>query len=170
MEHQETLETSTGVSELANTIKNEINNLLSGRVVTTGVVVGSILLSVDNLLGMVEVLEGTGANLVTHSGLEIDIDGAGRVVSGRRLAEEGVEGVVRNAQTFVGGHGSIRFNAVLKTVQLPALVTGLYTGLTQMNRDTLCSSSRGSCRHGLGETTGIRLLSETLQSFKAAPD
>ena len=49
MEDQETLEASTLVSQLANTVQDKINNLLANGVVTSGVVVGSILFASDHL-------------------------------------------------------------------------------------------------------------------------
>ena len=49
-----------------------------------GVVVGGILLAGDELLGVVQLSVGSGADLVDHSGLEIEEHGAGDVLSSAR--------------------------------------------------------------------------------------
>ena len=106
---------------------------LSDSVVTTGVVVGSIFLSTDDLLRMVELTVGSGPHFVTNSGLEIDVNGTGNVLSGTSLAEEGVEGIVSSSDGLVTGHLPIGLDAVLKAVKFPAAVSGLDTGLAHMD-------------------------------------
>jgi hypothetical protein len=91
---EKSLETGAIVSQLADAIEDEINNLLAGGVMTTGVVVGGVFLPVDNLLGVVELLVRTRADFVTDGGFEIYVDSAGDVLAPVSLAEEGVEGVV----------------------------------------------------------------------------
>ena len=49
MEDEESLETSTHVSQLPDSVKDKINNLLANGVVTPGVVVGGVLLASDQL-------------------------------------------------------------------------------------------------------------------------
>merc|ERR1719311_570337 len=80
VEDHEALKTSALVSELADAVKDEVNDLLSDGVVTTGVVVGSVLLTGDQLLRVVELTVGTGTDLVTHSGLKIDEHATGHVL------------------------------------------------------------------------------------------
>lgn len=60
----------------------------------TSVVVGSILLAANELLGVVQLLVGASADLVNDGGLEVDKDGAGHELAVAGLAEEGVEGGV----------------------------------------------------------------------------
>ena len=136
MEDEETLKTSAVISKLADAVEDKVNNLLSGGVVSTGVVVGSVFLSVDDLLGVVELTVGSVADFVTHGRLQIDVNGTGNVLSGSSLAEECVESIISNTNRGVGSHLSIGSNAVLNAVELPALVSNLNTGLAQMNRDT----------------------------------
>ena len=57
--------------------------------------------------------------------------------SSTSLVEEGVEGVVTAADGFVTWHLTIRLDAMLQTVQLPAGVAHLATSLTHMDTDTL---------------------------------
>merc|ERR1719152_722449 len=66
VEHHEALEASALVGELAKTIEGEVHDLLTHGVMATGVVVGSILLTGDELLGVVQLAVGTGADLVDH--------------------------------------------------------------------------------------------------------
>ena len=64
MEDQEALKPSALVSKLSDAIENKINELLSNGVVATGIVVGSILLSGDQLLRVEELAVRTGTDLI----------------------------------------------------------------------------------------------------------
>jgi hypothetical protein len=81
VEDQETLETGTRVGNTTDTVKDLIDHLLTHGVVTTGVVVGSILLTSDHLLGVEKGTVGTGADLIDDIGLEIGVDGTGNVLA-----------------------------------------------------------------------------------------
>ncbi len=52
------------------------------------------------------------------------------------LAEEGVEGVITASDGLVTGHLAIRLDPVLQAVQLPASITDLDTGLSDVDGDT----------------------------------
>ena len=73
------------------------------------------------------------AHLVDHGGLEVEEHAAGDVLAGARLREEGVEGVVAAADGLVRGHLAIGLDAVLEAEELPAGVTDLDTGLTDVD-------------------------------------
>ena len=64
MEDEEALEASALVSKLSDTIENKINHFLSYGVVTTGIVVGSILLASDQLLRVEELTVGACTHLI----------------------------------------------------------------------------------------------------------
>lgn len=81
VEDQETLKASAAIGDAANLIQDLVDQLLSDRVVATGVVVGRILLARDHLLGVEEAAVGTGADLVDDVGLEIAVDGARNVLA-----------------------------------------------------------------------------------------
>lgn len=149
VEDEESLESSTVISKLSDAIQNKVNNLLSDGVVTTGVVVGGILLSVDNLLRVVKLGVGSSTDFVTNSRFEIHIDSAGDVLSTLSLAEEGVERVISYTNTGIRRHGTIGGDTVLKAVQLPAAVTGLDTGLTQVDGDAFYEAKQTSVRGAL---------------------
>jgi len=133
VEEEKPLETSTLISELAGTVENEVNNLLTDGVVTTGVVVSGIFLTGDELFGVEELTVGTGAHFIYHSWLEINEDTAGNVLAGAGFGEEGVERVVTTTNGLVRRHLTIRLDTVLEAVKLPAGVTGLDTGLTDVD-------------------------------------
>ena len=136
MEDKETLEAGTVVGKLSDAVQDSVHNLLSDGVVTTGVVVSSIFLATNDLLRVVELGVGTAADFVTDGGLKIDEDGTGDMMSTLSLAEESVERVISDTERLVRVHGTIRVDSVLQAVQLPAVITCLDTGLTQMDGDT----------------------------------
>ena len=82
-------------------------HLLADSVVTAGVVVGSVLLAGDDLLGVVQLPVRAGPDLVTDGGLEVDVDGTGDVLAGSGLGEEGVESIITSANGLVGRHLAI---------------------------------------------------------------
>ena len=120
VEDEEALEASALVSELADPVKDEIDDLLADRVVAASVVVGGILLAGDELLRVEELAVRARADLVDGRRLKVDVDGAGDVLAGTSLREEGVEGVVAIADSLVRRHLAVRLDAVLQAVELPA--------------------------------------------------
>jgi hypothetical protein len=133
VEDQETLKTSAVVGQLSQAVQHKVDDLLADSVVTTGVVVGSILLAGDDLLRVVQLTVGAGAHFVAHSGLQVNEDGTGHVLASTSLREEGVERVIATADGLVGGHLAIGLDAVLQAVKFPTGVTGLNTGLANMD-------------------------------------
>jgi hypothetical protein len=81
VEDQETLETGASIGNASDLVQDLVDQLLANGVVATGVVVGSILLAGDHLLGVEETAVGTSADLIDDIGLEIAVDGAGNVLS-----------------------------------------------------------------------------------------
>jgi hypothetical protein len=135
VEDHETLKTSTVVGQLADSVEGEVNNFLTNGVVSTGVVVGGIFLSGDQLFGVEQLTVGTGTNLVNDGRLEVQEDGTRDVLASTSLGKEGVESIIATADGLVGRHLAIRLDTVLKAVKFPAGVTNLNTGLTKMNGD-----------------------------------
>ena len=133
VEDEEALETSALIGELADSVEAEIDDFLTNGVVTTGEVVGGILLTRDQLLGVEELTVSTSADLIDNGGLEIEEDSAGDVLAGTSLREEGVEGIITATDGLVGGHLTVRLDTVLEAEELPAGVTDLDTGLTDVN-------------------------------------
>ncbi len=90
---------------------------------------------------------GSTAGFVTNGWLEIDENSTRDVLSAPSLTEESVEGVVGHTDGLVGRHVTIGADSVLKAVQLPAVVTDLDTGLTQMDGDTFCFQQTMCVKH-----------------------
>merc|ERR1711893_264654 len=133
VEDEEALQPSALVSQLPDAVQDQVNNLLTNGVVTTGIVVGSILLTSDQLLRVEQLAVGASADLIHNSGLQIHKDSPGYMLASTSLTEEGVEGVITTSNGLVTGHLAIRLDTMLKAVQLPAGVTDLDTGLTNMD-------------------------------------
>merc|ERR1719389_1542494 len=137
VEGEEALQAGAVVGELADAVEDQVHDLLADGVVAARVVVGRVLLARDELLRVVQLAVGAGADLVHDGGLEVDEHAARDVLARAGLREEGVEGVVAAADGLVGGHLAIRLDAVLEAVELPARVTGLDTGLAKVDGDDL---------------------------------
>ena len=63
MEDEEALETGALVGQLADSVKDEIDNLFADGVVSTGVVIRGVFLAGDQLLGVEELSVGAGSDL-----------------------------------------------------------------------------------------------------------
>jgi hypothetical protein len=133
VEDQEALKTSALVSELADSVEDEVDEFLANGVVTTGVVVGGIFLTRDELLWVEELAVGSSADLVNNGWLKIDKDGTWNVLASASLREEGVEGIITIADGLIGWHLTVRLDTVLKAVEFPASVTNLATGLADVD-------------------------------------
>jgi len=75
--------------------------------------------------------------LTDDSGLKVDEDGSRHVLAGSGLAEERVERVVASADRLVARHLTVGLDAMLQTVQLPAGIAHLHSGLADMHADAL---------------------------------
>jgi len=142
VEQEETLETGALVSQLTDAIKHQVDQLLADGVVTSGVVVGGILLASDQLLGVEQLAVGTSTNLVYNSWLKIDKHSPWNMFAGSSLTEEGVEGIVSASDGLVTGHLTVRLDAVFQAVQLPAGIADLDTSLADVDTDALTHVDR----------------------------
>jgi len=106
---------------------------LTNGVVAAGVVVGSILLASDQLLRVEELSVGAGAHLINDGRLQIHEHSSRHMLASARLREEGVERVVTATNGLVRRHLTVWLDAVLQAVQLPAGVTNLDSGLTNVD-------------------------------------
>ena len=94
-------------------------------------------LSGDELFRVEELSVGSSPHFINNSWLQVQEHCSRNVFSSPGLAEEGVEGVITTSDSLVRGHLTIRLDTVLQTVQFPTSISDLYTGLTEMDRDTL---------------------------------
>ena len=81
VEDEEALQTRAVVCNMPDLVEHLINELLAHGVVPTSVVVRSVLLTRDHLLGVEKAAVGASANLVDHIRLEIGVDGAWNVLA-----------------------------------------------------------------------------------------
>ena len=125
------------ICELSDSVEAEINDFFTNGVVATGEVVGSVFLSRDELLWVEELSVGTGTDLIDNGGLEIEEDAAGDVLASTSLGEEGVESIITTTDGLVRRHLTVGLDTVLKAEELPAGVTNLDTGLTDVDRNDL---------------------------------
>jgi hypothetical protein len=79
-------------------------------VVTTGKVVGCILLATDELLRVEELAVVTSPHLINHGRLKIDEDSTGDMLPSTSLTEEGVKSIITSPNGLVTGHLSIRLH------------------------------------------------------------
>jgi len=133
VEDEETLETCALIGKLSDSIEAEINDFFTDGVMSSGEVVGSIFFTGDELLWMEELSVGSGSDLIDNGWLEIEEDSSWDVLTSTSLGEEGVESVVTTTDGFIGWHLTIRLDTVLEAEKLPAGVTNLDTGLTDVD-------------------------------------
>ena len=86
---------------------------------------------------MEELSVGSGSDFIDNGWFKIKEDGSWDVLSGTSLGEEGVESIITTSDGLVRWHLSIRLDAVLQTVELPAGVPDLTAGLANVDTDTL---------------------------------
>ena len=115
MENQEALKTCALFSHFPNLVQDEVNDLASS-VVSTGILIGSIFLSCDQLLRVEELAVGTSANFINDCGLQVYKHCAGHMIASACLTEEGVEGVISLPNGLVIQHLAIGLDAMFQEV------------------------------------------------------
>jgi len=137
MEDEESLESGALIRRFADAIEDEVDELLADGVMAASVVVRRIFFACDQLFGVEELTVGSSPDFIDDGGFQVNEDGAGNVLSGASLAEEGVEGIVSTADGLVGRHLAIGLNSVLETIEFPAGIAHLDSGLADMDRNDL---------------------------------
>ena len=80
--------------------------------------------------------------LTNNGRFQVDKHSSGDVLSSASLTEEGIKGVVSSTDGFIGWHLSVRLDAMLQTVELPAGIADLHSGLSNVDGDTLTLKDR----------------------------
>ncbi len=75
--------------------------------------------------------------LTNNCGFQIYKNSSWHMLASSSLTEEGVEGVISSSNGLVTGHLTIRLDSMLQTVQFPAGIANLDSGLANMDADTL---------------------------------
>ena len=102
----------------SNSVNDIVDHLLSNGIVTTGVVVGGILLTTDQQLRVEKVAVFTSSDLVDRRGVEIDEQRSRNMLAAAGLSEEGLE---RTGVTNIGSIGvrsTVGAEAVLEKVAI----------------------------------------------------
>ncbi len=74
--------------------------------------------------------------LTNYSWLKINHNSSGHMLASSSLTEESVEGVISPSDGLVTGHLTIGLDPMLQTVQFPAGIAHLDSGLANMDADT----------------------------------
>ena len=132
MEQEESLQSRALIGQLTNTVQDKIDNFLSNGVVSTSIVIGSIFLSSDQLFRVKELTVSTSSDFINDSGFQINEYSSGDMFSRSGFSKESGERVI-TAHEFVGGHLTVRLDAMFQAVEFPTGITNLATGLTNMD-------------------------------------
>ena len=75
--------------------------------------------------------------LTNYSWLQIHKHSPGHMLASSGLTEKGIEGVISASDGFVARHLTIGLDTVLQAVQLPACISNLDTGLSNVDTNAL---------------------------------
>ena len=117
----------------SDSIHADVDDFLSHCIMTSGIVVCGIFLSGNQLLGMKESLVSPCSDFVNYCGFQVDEQGSRDMLSHLGFSKEGVERGIRGVG-FIDNF-SIGSYAVLETVELPASISDLDSGLSYVDRD-----------------------------------
>ena len=152
VEYHETLEAGAVVRELAQAVEAQVHDLFADCIVASCEIVRRVFLAGDELLGVEELAVRAGADFVDHGGFEIEENATGDVLARAGFGEEGVERIIAAADGLIRGHLAVRLYPMLEAVKLPARVTGLDAGLTDVDGDDFTHGKVG----GWGKTAVLR--------------
>ena len=129
----EALHAVAGLGFLPHDVEDGVDEFSSLSVVSLSPVVTGAGLAEDEVVGAEELAEGTGADGVHGSGLEVHEDSPGHVAAAGRFVEVHVDALQLEVGITVVGAGGV--NAVLVGHDLPELGTNLVPALTSLNMD-----------------------------------
>lgn len=118
--------------DTTNAINDIVDHLLANGVVTTGIVVGSILLAADEQLRVEERAVATSADLVDGRRVQVDEDGAGHVLAAAGLGEEGLIRATLDGFLDIGVGTTIGAEAVLEEVPKSRTLSAWKSSLNSM--------------------------------------
>jgi len=101
MEDEESLETGALVSQLPDSVKDKVNNLLANGVVAPGIIVGRVLLACHELLWVEQLPIDSSSDLINYGWLQVDKYGPGDMLASSSFREKGVEGIISSSNSFV---------------------------------------------------------------------
>jgi hypothetical protein len=104
--------------DTANAVNDIVDHFLANGVVTTSVVVGGILLTTDQLLGVEKVAVFTSSDLIDRRGVKIDEEGSRNILAAAGLGEEGLERAGVTNIGSIGVRSTVGAEAVLEKVAI----------------------------------------------------
>ena len=106
------------------TVYTKYHIMLLTGVVTTGEVVGSILLATDELLRVEELAVSASPHFINHSGLKVNKYSTGDVLPSASLTEEGVESIITSSNGLVTRHLAISLNREIQAALEVQITSG----------------------------------------------
>lgn len=100
----------------SDSVKAVVDHLLANGVVTTGIVVGGILLSTDQKLRVEELTVGARADLINGGRIQIDEDRSGYMLATAGFGKEGLVGTAIEDVLCVGVRATICSETVLQEI------------------------------------------------------
>lgn len=97
-------------------IQRPIQDFLANGVVTTGIVVGGVLLATDQQLRVEQLSVVTSTDLIDRAGVQVDKDRSGHVFAGAGLGEDGIELTAIMQRLGIGIGTAVLLEAVLEEV------------------------------------------------------
>jgi hypothetical protein len=126
------LEAGAIVCNMPHLVQNLVNQLLPYGIMTASIIIRSVFFSSDHLLGMEKAPVSASSYFVNYVWLEVAVNCTRHIFPLASFGEEGAESLVRVRSFAFFGEKSVRLNSMLKTVQLPARVRNLTTGLANV--------------------------------------
>ena len=91
VEYETYLKTSTLISEFSDSVEDEINDFFTNGVVTSGIVVGGIFFTSDQLFWVEKLSVCTSADFIDNSWFQINENGTWDMFASTSFREKGVE-------------------------------------------------------------------------------
>ena len=93
-EYETYLKTSTLISEFSDSVEDEINDFFTNGVVTSGIVVGGIFFTSDQLFWVEKLSVCTSADFINNSWFQINENGTWDMFASTSFREKGVEWII----------------------------------------------------------------------------
>ena len=111
------------ISQFSDSVEDKVDDFLTNGVVTSGVVVGGIFFTSDQLFWVEELSVGTSTDFINNSWFQIDEDGTWDVFASTSFREKGVEGVITTTNGLVRWHLTVWLDTVFQAVKFPTGIT-----------------------------------------------
>mmetsp|Transcript_42750 Transcript_42750/g.101876 ORF Transcript_42750/g.101876 Transcript_42750/m.101876 type:complete len:206 (+) Transcript_42750:221-838(+) len=135
--HTEALQAGAIIGQFADSIKDQVDDLLANGVVSPCEVVRRVFLSGNELLRVEQLAIRACTHLIHDRRFQVHHHAAWHVLARPGLAEKGIKCIVSSTNRLVGWHLAVRLDAVLEAEELPASIADLHAALTDVDADCL---------------------------------